>query len=453
MHRLDSRWSVTLVLVAACGGGGGSVPDTVPQFDAANFAAPLTIDNPYWPLVPNTTQIFFEEKAAGAPEIIVVEVLDETRTVNGIASRVVRDRVFQDGLVAEDTRDWYAQDDDGNVWYMGEASIEYVYDSGGNVSEMSTDGSWEAGVDGALPGYQMLAQPTVGTIYHQEYRAGVAEDAGEVVDIAAPVTLADGTQYLALKTRDFSTLDPEAQELKYYASGIGAIKSSLIDGSDPGELLGTFDVGQPAPAFNPADFTNPTVIDNPLQPLTAGTTLNYEGSEEIIEYEITNQTRVVAGVTVRVINDRVYDLDGVIVEDTDDWFAQDDAGNVWYMGEAVQNYNYDEDGNLIDITDEGSWEAGVDGAEPGVNMWAVPVPRTSYRQELYRGQAEDMAFVIRTDASITLSDGTVYTGCLQTLEWVPLEPAAVEYKYWAPGIGLVYSTHIELPEEAVELVP
>ncbi|MEJ7596468.1 MAG: hypothetical protein WKG01_01055 [Kofleriaceae bacterium] len=439
----------------ACGDGGvgldgGGDPDTVPTFSPANFSDPLAINNPYWTLTPNTTSIIFEQAVAG-PEIIVVEVLDETRIVAGVPTRVVRDRVFVDGLLVEDTHDWYAQDDDGNVWYMGEAVIDYVHDANDVLIETATDGSWEAGVGGARPGYQMLANPTVGQIYHQEYSRGIAEDAAEVIAVGAPVTLADGTQYAALQTRDFSTLEPTLQEYKYYASGIGTIKLSQVDGSDVGELLGVFDVGQPSPTFDVAKFSNPTEIDNPLQPLTPGATLNYESSEETIEYEVTNRTKVVAGVTTRVINDRVYDLDGVIVEDTDDWFAQDDAGNVWYMGEAVKNYNYDEDGNLIDITNEGSWEAGVDGAQPGVNMWAAPAVRTSYRQELYRGTAEDMAFVIRTDATIRLSDGTVYTGCLQTLDWVPLDPAAVEYKYWAPGIGLVYSTHVELPDEAVEL--
>jgi len=86
------------------------------------------------------------------------------------------------------------------------------------------------------------------------------------------------------------------------------------------------------------------------------------------------------------VRDRVF-LDDVLVEDTHDWFAQDDNGNVWYMGEEVDNYDYDDDGNLIDITHEGAWEAGVEDALPGVAMWADPAVGTSYYQDFYEDEA------------------------------------------------------------------
>ena len=147
------------------------------------------------------------------------------------------------------------------------------------------------------------------------------------------------------------------------------------------------------------------------------------------------ETRTVAGVECIVVRDRVY-LDGLLIEDTHDWFAQDDDGNVWYMGEEVVNYEYDDD-NLLGTDDEGSWEAGVDGALPGIVLWASPMAGAPYRQEYYEDEAEDMAIVVATGVTVVLGDGSTFPNCLQTLEWSPLESSALEYKYYAPDIGVV----------------
>jgi hypothetical protein len=446
--------------------GGRPVPETVPDFEAASFGDPLAIDNPYWPLRPGITNVYLGSTGAGF-EIIVVEVLDETRVVDGVESRVVRDRVFLDGLLVEDTHDWFAQDDAGNVWYMGEAVVDYAYDSSGMLESMSTVGSWEAGRDVAglgviaRAGHQMPAMPVVGMVYHQEWYPGEAEDAGEVLALDVAITSSDGSSFTTLQTRDFSTADATLDERKHYAAGIGGVRYSEADGSDPEELVGVFDVAQEPPAFDPARFTAPTEIDHPLMPLVAGTTRTYEAMTEDglerVEVEVLAETRAVAGVTARVVRDRVY-LEDVLVEDTRDWFAQDDDGNVWYLGEAVDDYHYDETGALIDVTHEGSWEAGMDvartgsTAEAGIVMWAAPPVRASYRQEYYEGEAEDMAFVVRADATVRLESGTTYTGCLQTLDWVPLEPTALEYKFYCPGLGQVLGYHVDAPDERVELV-
>lgn len=457
-----SLCSIPLLLLAACSstsGGNddrGGPPATVPSFEAASFSRPLNIDNPYFPLIPGRSSIHFGGTEAG-PELIVVQVLDETRHVEGVEARVVRDRVFVGGLLREDTHDWYAQDDDGNVWYLGEAVDDYEYDADENLLLTSHDGSWEAGQDiagtGTLarPGYNMLAAPNVGAHYHQEYYPGLAEDAAEILGIGVEVQ-AFGRRHLTLKTKDYSTSDPTILGLKHYASGLGLVLETDLDGKDPVSWVGTFDEKISAPAFDPARFGRSTNIDHPLLPLRPGTQMVYraeteEGLEEVL-YEVLPETRVVAGVTCVVVRDRVT-VDGVLVEDTYDWFAQDDLGNVWYLGEAVDDYVYDAEGTLLEVTHQGSWEAGQDllgqgaPAQPGFVMPAEPTVGTMYRQEFYRGEAEDMALVLETDAQVELSDGTVHQGCLVTLDWVPLSPESVELKYYAPGVGQVLSRHID----------
>ena len=161
-----------LSFLAACGGGGSggtSVPPT-PEFDAADFGAgSADITNPYFPLIVGSTSVFEGTTDEGF-EHIEVMVLNQTKTILGVSCRVVHDVVQIDGEVVEDTYDWYAQDLDGNVWYMGEDSSEIE-----NGVVVSKDGSWEAGVDGALPGIVMLADPKVSdTGYRQEFLAGEA---------------------------------------------------------------------------------------------------------------------------------------------------------------------------------------------------------------------------------------------------------------------------------------
>ncbi|MBU0719294.1 MAG: hypothetical protein KJ749_13680, partial [Planctomycetes bacterium] len=124
------------------------------------------------------------------------------------------------------------------VWYMGEDSKEYE-----NGVVVGTAGSWEAGKDVAglgvvaRPGYQMKASPTPGDKYHQEYYKGEAEDMGEVVAVDVAVALGDGTSYTCLQTRDFTSLDPDVSEYKYYATGIGVVLEEVVDGDERVELI------------------------------------------------------------------------------------------------------------------------------------------------------------------------------------------------------------------------
>jgi hypothetical protein len=341
---------------------------------------------------------------------------------------------------------------------MGEEVINYEYDDEGNVIDTNGDGGWEAGEDvagigtAAEPGIIMKAKFVVGDTYRQEYYPGEAEDMGEIVAVNVLVTLANGETFVCLKTRDFTPLEPDVEEFKYYAPGIGVVLEE--EDGERLELRGTFFLGDGSlPDIGAATFSSPSVITHTFLNFTVGNVFEYEvetddGVEEIL-VEVLDETRIVDGLLCRVVRDRVY-LDGLLIEDTHDWYAQDDAGNVWYMGEEVVNFEYDDDDNLIDMSDDGSWEAGVDGAEAGVLIWAVPVVGSSYRQEYYEDEAEDMAVVVATSVTVQLEDGTTFLNCLKTLEWTPLEPFALEYKFYATGIGLVAEEPIP-GDERVEL--
>ena len=172
----------------------------------------------------------YQETVDGETEVNTTEVLDENRTVMGVETVTVHDVVAtEDGEVLEDTYDWYAQDADGNVWYFGEDTTSY---EGGQTS---TEGSWEAGIDGALPGVVMYAQPEVSeTGYRQEYLVGVAEDMGQVIEIGAPVTTPYGDFDDTVRTRDWTPIEPEAVEQKTYARGIGFVHEEMVQGPDAG---------------------------------------------------------------------------------------------------------------------------------------------------------------------------------------------------------------------------
>jgi hypothetical protein len=195
-------------------------PDLPPPED---FVA--VIDNPYMPFMPGTRTVFVGV-SDGERERNVVSVTDRTKVILGVTTTVVHDQVFSaNGDLAEDTFDWYAQDRFGNVWYFGEDTAEYT---NGKVS--STKGSWEAGVGGAQPGVVMLAQPTVGESYHQEFLRGEAEDVGTVVAIDDRVSVPYGSFDHVLVTEDTTPLEPQILEHKFYAQGIGVVLERVLRG-------------------------------------------------------------------------------------------------------------------------------------------------------------------------------------------------------------------------------
>jgi len=215
--------------------------------------------------------------------------------------------------------------------------------------------------------------------------------------------------------------------------------------------IGSVDFG------TPADSTD---IDNSYMPLIPGTIFYYEaetddGLEETIT-EVTSDTKIILGITTVVVHDTAF-LDGTLIEDTLDWYAQDVDGNVWYFGEDTEGYTYDENGILIDTSTEGSWEAGIDvagtgtDAKAGIVMLADPENGLSYMQEFYEDEAEDMAKVSNLNAKVSIEYGD-YDDCLKTKEWTPLESGSVEYKYYATGVGLVYVEENHGKTVKVELV-
>lgn len=153
------------------------------------------------------------------------------------------------------------------------------------------------------------------------------------------------------------------------------------------------------------------------------------------------------GVEARVIRDTVTE-NGVPVEITLDWYSQDKAGNIWYLGEYVTNYK---NGKVVDHG--GSFEAGVDGAEPGIAMPANPQPGLSYRQEYYKGVAEDKGAVITVgDEQVEVPFGYFKRGVLMTRDLAPLEPKVQELKFYAPNVGPVLSVHTDGDGGRAELV-
>jgi len=204
------------------------------------------------------------------------------------------------------------------------------------------------------------------------------------------------------------------------------------------------------PEFDAANFVGDP-IDNPFFPLEPGTTFIYEGESEGVPtrevVEVTRDTKEILGVTTTVVHALAYE-DGVLVEETFDWYAQDVDGNVWYFGEDTMEF--DEAGNVIST--EGSWEAGVDGAEAGIIMLADPKKGDRYQQENAPDVAEDMAQVVGFEDSLCLSNGECFENILVTKEWTPLERGVVEYKYYAEGVGFIYGETIKGGEEFTELV-
>ena len=225
---------------AGCGGGDGGLPqgDEPVDLDPADFS--LEIDNPYWPMEPGTRWVYREKDGEGGLQRVVVTVTERTKRIaNGIEARVLRDVVSQGGEPVEVTDDWYAQDSDGNVWYLGERTAEY---EDGEV--VSRAGSWEAGVDGAQAGIAMPAEPQAGMAYRQEYYAGEAEDRAEVLSVDEQVEVPAGHFTGVLLTKDLVPLEPRVLEHKFYARGVGPVLTLDVSGAAGREELVEFVAGR-----------------------------------------------------------------------------------------------------------------------------------------------------------------------------------------------------------------
>jgi hypothetical protein len=208
--------------------------DSAPASSSSNSSCPrppklpasfvAQINNSYFPLKPGMT-LTYKGKLDGESATDVFAVTDRKKEILGVATTVVHDQVFVKGDLVEDTFDWYAQDSDGNVWYFGEDTKELE-----NGRVVTTQGSWEAGVDNARAGMFMPAVPAVGQFFKQEDAKGVAEDCTKIVDLHASVKTPYRSSEEALKTEEFSLLEPDVLDNKYYVRDIGLVAEETVKG-------------------------------------------------------------------------------------------------------------------------------------------------------------------------------------------------------------------------------
>jgi hypothetical protein len=229
---------IAVLALTACGGGESktSSSSSLPQgtkpvkLDPSDFTT--NIDNPYWPMRTGSHWVY-REVENGEAQRVDVTVTNRTKMLGGIEARVVHDRVSRNGETLEDTYDWYAQDSDGNLWYLGEDTAEYE-----NRKLKTKEGSWAYGVDGAQPGVVVPEHPKQGMEYREEYYAGHAEDAAEVLNVGGQAQVPFGHFKDAMLTRNFSSIEPTVEEMKLYAKGVGPVMELLVSGgSGRTELL------------------------------------------------------------------------------------------------------------------------------------------------------------------------------------------------------------------------
>ena len=216
MLSLPLRPLLGIAVVAAVSLGGSQAKEE--PIVPSNFSA--TVAHPYFTLTPGKTFVY-----KGGEELNKVTVLDKTKVVMGVKTRVVWDRVWRKGELIEETYDWYAQDKGGSVWYFGEDSREL---KGGKV--VSRHGSWEAGINGAQPGVVMQADPKPGEPYRQEYLKGEAEDMGQVLGVNERVKVPAGEFKDCVKTKDWSAIEKDSVEHKYYSKEVGNVVLETEDG-------------------------------------------------------------------------------------------------------------------------------------------------------------------------------------------------------------------------------
>jgi hypothetical protein len=228
--RLFRAFAIPLVLVllpvsGAIGQPGHRSRTTKTDSTPSGWVAEVT--NPYFPLRPGTT-FHYTGETDGIPSTDDMEVTRQKKVILGVRCTVVHDRVSTDGILSEDTLDWYAQDTGGNVWYFGEDTKEL--DSNGHV--ISTEGSWLAGVNGAQQGIIMEAHPRVGDQYQQEFAVRVAQDMAQVLGLNKSACVMYGCFDDLLLTKEWTPLEKGVTEHKSYARDVGIILEDVVKGGD-----------------------------------------------------------------------------------------------------------------------------------------------------------------------------------------------------------------------------
>ena len=419
------------------------------NINPADFVA--VVDNPYFPHIPGSKFVYEGQTRDGLERVEII-VLEETKVVMGVTTTIMRDTVYLDGQIKEDTYDWLAQDKEGNVWYFGEDVNDYE-----NGVVTSKAGSWEAGVDGALPGIVMFGDPAahVGETYLQEYYAGQAEDTADVLSAGQSLEIPFGSFENVVQTYDYTPLNPDSQEHKFYAEGIGQIKSIDLKTGDEVLLIEYIPVGganvellpQPTSGFPPgfvpneADrvdtgkptFSNPTSITNPLLPITEVDQLIQlglkDGHPHRTEFTLLPDTTTInwngEQTEVRILQFVAY-LDGRVLEHALDFLAQADGGAVWYFGENVYNY---ENGVVADR--DGTWLAGKDGP-PAMIMPANPQVGNIYRVENIPGNVFEEVTVQAINQTLEGPRGLIEG--VMFVQQIGME-GQTAVKAFAPGYG------------------
>jgi hypothetical protein len=236
MGRIRAAGLATAALViaaaagaAACGAGQGARDTPVsatpcptpPAVDPTTFVH--GVDNRYFPLKPGTTWRY-RGRDGGDPILDIVSVSNQTKRILGVDTTVVRDRAYVNGELQEDTQDWFAQDKDGTIWYFGEKTREH------EDGRLSTEGSWQAGVNDARAGIFMPRRPRVGQVFHQEFARGVGEDCFQVIGLETAIRVPYGSSQHALRTKEFNRLEPGVVDNKWYVPGVGQVREQTVRG-------------------------------------------------------------------------------------------------------------------------------------------------------------------------------------------------------------------------------
>jgi len=441
----------------AGGGGGGAA--TLPSChpvnvdlslcDPAVATFSLTSTNPWYPLIVGSVVVLEgdgEGEEVGIHKRVVRTVLDEPKQVMGVDVHVLKHETFFNDVIHEIAHNYYVEATDGTVCYFGE-DVEF-YDETGQFE--NTDGTWLAGVDGALPGVIMPAEPKVDDTYYQENAPGIALDQGRIVATDLTTTLGVQT-YDTIHIIDTNPIDDEepcTDEDKKYAFGIGEVQDVEL-------TIVSFDPGpQPLPECHPttvevslcdpATATFSLASTNPYYPLNVGSIVELagigEGEEAGIEItvkrEVMAETVEIMGVDVHVLR-HTTKYDDVLHEVAVNFYVEAADGTVCYFGEDVEFY--DETGRFANT--DGTWRAGLNGALPGVIMPAAPATGDAYYQENAPGIALDMGRVGPTNLTTDLGGQSYPT--IQVIDTNPIddeEPCAAEEKRYAEGIGEVQDT-------------
>jgi hypothetical protein len=249
MRRILPLAGLAPAFLASLAAAAAAAP-VLPDFAAATFTPGAAVDNPYFPLVAGSrtvTEARYVEDGETVVERSELEVLGPGPTILGVQATVRRDRAYEDGLLVEDTFDYYAQDTVGNVWYLGEDVVNYHYDDDGVLIGTDNASAWIGGVGGALPGFIMPAAPIIGFNYYQEFAAAdAALDQATILSIGETATFGSWTFENVLRVVETTELDPDVREAKLYAPGVGVI--AALEGLDE-----TF--GNPQVVFEPVTIT------------------------------------------------------------------------------------------------------------------------------------------------------------------------------------------------------